>query len=65
MIHPIYERFTERPESLACCTTVTLIHSTHGTITLFLPVEEFQNHIMGVIRGAWINNATILIQPSE
>lgn len=65
MIHPIYERFTERPESLACCTTVTLIHSTHGTITLFLPLDDFQANLMGVIREAWSNNATILIQPSE
>ena len=65
MIHPDYAHYLTAPASLSLVTLVTLIHPRHGTFTLYIPIEEFQSNLMGSIRGAWVNEATIIIQPAQ
>jgi hypothetical protein len=65
MINPAYEKYTSVPDTLDCVTMVTLIHPYHGTVSLYFPLEDFQANFMGAIRGAWMNEATIVIQPAN
>ena len=65
MIHPEYQKYLTAPANLSLVTLVTLIHPRHGTHTLYIPLDDFQSHLMGIIRGAWINEATIIIQPAQ
>ena len=65
MIHPDYAHYLTAPASLSLVTLITLIHPHHGTLTLYIPIEDFQSQLRGIIRGAWINEATIIIQPAQ
>ena len=65
MIHPDYKHYLTVPDKLSLVTLVTLIHPRHGTFTLYIPIDDFQSHLMGIIRDAWINAATIIIQPAQ
>lgn len=65
MIHPDYAHYLAAPDKLSLVTLVTLIHPRHGTHTLYIPIDDFQSHLMGIIRDAWINSATIIIQPAQ
>lgn len=65
MIHPNYKQYLKAPTNLSLVTLVTLIHPRHGTLTLYIPIDDFQSHLMGIIRDAWVNEATIIIQPAQ
>ena len=65
MIHPDYEHYLTAPASLTLITLVTIVHPRHGTFTLYIPIDDFQSNLMGIVRGAWINSATIIIQPAQ
>lgn len=65
MIHPDYAHYLTAPANLSLVTLVTLIHPKHGTHTLYIPIDDFQSNLWGIIRGAWINSATIIIQPAQ
>lgn len=65
MIQQEYKQYLTVPDSLSLVTLVTLIHPRHGTHTLYIPIDDFQSHLMGIIRDAWINSATIIIQPAQ
>ena len=65
MIHQEYQKYLTAPDKLSLVTMITLIHPHHGTLTLYIPIDNFQSHLMGIIRDAWINSATIIIQPAQ
>lgn len=65
MIHPDYAHYLKAPARLSLVTPVTLIHPRHGTHTLYIPIDNFQSNLCGIIRDAWINEATIIIQPAQ
>lgn len=65
MIHPDYAHYLTVPTNLSLVTLVTFIHPKHGTHTLYIPIDDFQSHLMGIIRDAWVNEATIIIQPAQ
>lgn len=65
MIPQDYAQYLTAPANLSLVTLVTLIHPRHGTHTLYISLDDFQSNLMGIIRDAWINSATIIIQPAQ
>lgn len=65
MIQQEYKQYLTAPDKLTLVTLITLIHPRHGTYTLYIPIDDFQLNLMGIIRDAWVNEATIIIQPAQ
>ena len=65
MIHPDYQHYLTAPDKLSLITLVTLIHPRHGTHTLYIPLDDFQSHLMKIIKSAWVHGSTIIIQPAQ
>ena len=62
-MHPSLDRFKTPPESLEGVTMVTRISANFGIVTYFLPLDDFQNEIKGILIPCWINGITVHIQP--
>ena len=65
MIHSDYEHYLIAPASLSLVTLVTIVHPRHGTYTLYIPIDDFQSHLMEIIKSAWVHGSTIIIQPAQ
>ena len=58
-----YQRFETQPESLASCTKVVATHPYHGTYIYYLPLDDFQDNIKGLLTPFWVNEFTVLMTP--
>ena len=65
MLHPDYKQYLTAPDKLSLVTLITIVHPKHGTHTLYIPIDDFQSQLIGIVRDAWINAATIIIQPAQ
>ena len=60
-LNPALAQYQTMPENVADITLATFIHAYHGTYVFWLPNEVFHTQIMSLIRPAWVNGFTIVI----
>jgi hypothetical protein len=61
IMHPSLDKYKEYPKTLEGYTQITCIHAYHGTVIYYLPLEDFQASIKGIITPCWVNNYTVVI----
>ena len=58
--------YTIKPSgSLRNYTIITITHQEFGVQILYVPDVNFTTELKSIIRSAWINGCTILIQPAQ
>ncbi len=58
-----YDKFLEQPDRYDGCTMVTITDPRFGSSVYYLPLDDFQDNIKGLITPAWVNGMTVIIQP--
>ena len=62
-MHPSLDKFKTPPEALSEVTMVTCISANFGTVTYYLPLDDFQDNIKSIIIPCWINGIIVHINP--
>ncbi len=60
---PYYDKFLKHPDNYDGCTLVTITDPRFGSVVYYLPLEDFQDNIKGLLKTPWVNGMTIIIQP--
>ena len=65
MIDSYTQQFTKQPENMQGVSVIVCTHAVHGVCQFYVPDDEFQSSLMGIIRGAWVNGFVVVIYPAS